>query len=72
MGDKRINVSFYLVVIFFLVIILVLIKDSNTQRLYDYKVYRTVVANIVRMENHRINVLVKENADLKHALAATK
>jgi hypothetical protein len=67
--NKRINVLFYLVVIFFLAVVFILIKDLNAQRANDYKVYRTVVANIVRMENYRIRILAKENADLKNTLA---
>jgi signal transduction histidine kinase len=70
--NKKINVLFYLVVVFFLALIFILLKDLNAQRAYDYKVYRNVVANVVRMENDRIRILAKENADLKNVLAETR
>lgn len=72
MENKKINVLFYLVVVFFLALIFILLKDLNAQRAYDYKVYRNVVANVVRMENDRIRILAKENADLKNVLAETR
>ncbi len=72
MENKKINVPFYLVVIFFLALIIILIKDFKAQRAIDFKVYKAVVAHILRIENGRINILVKENADLKNALADTK
>jgi signal transduction histidine kinase len=70
--NKKINVLFYLVVVFFLALIFILLKDLNAQRANDYKVYRNVVANVVRMENDRIRILAKENADLKNVLAETR
>ena len=72
MENKKINVFFYLLVIFFLAVIIILIKDLNAQGSNDYKVYRTVAANIVRMENYKIRILVKENADLKNTLAVAR
>ncbi len=72
MENKKINVLFYLVVVFFLALIFILLKDLNAQRANDYKVYRNVVANVVRMENDRIRILAKENADLKNVLAETR
>jgi len=70
--NKKINVPFYLVVIFFLVFIIILIKDFKAQRANDYKKYKAVVASIVRMENGRIRILAQENADLKNTLADTR
>jgi len=67
--NKKINVFFYLVVIFFLMLIYILIKDSNDRRINDNKEYRAIVSSIVTMENYRIATLAKENADLKNALA---
>ena len=72
MENKKINVLFYLVVIFFLAVVFILTKDLNIQRANDYKVYRTVAANIVRMENYKIRILVKENADLRNTLAVAR
>jgi len=69
---KKINLPFYLVVIVFLVFIIILINDFKAQRANDYKVYKTVVANIIKMENDRIRILAKENADLKNTLANTR
>ena len=72
MENKKINVLFYLVVVFFLALIFILLRDLNIQRVNDYKAYRMVVANIVRMKNDRIRILAQENAALRNVLVNIK
>ena len=72
MENKKINVLFYLVVVFFLALIFILLRDLNIQRVNDYKAYRMVVANIVKMKNDRIRILAQENAALRNILVNIK
>lgn len=79
MEKKKIDVLFCVLVVAFIVIFIVLIKDLNAKRAHDYKVYSNSVANIVRMKNVQIRVLSnilaakeKENMDLKNTLADTR
>ena len=79
MENKKINVSFYLAVIFFLVLFIILIKDFKAQRANDFKRYAADITNIVNRDNYEIKILFnqlavgkKENADLKNTLADTR
>ena len=72
MENKKINVSFYLVAIFFLVLIIILINGFKAQRANDYKRYIADITNMVNRDNYKIRVLAKENADLKNTLAETR
>lgn len=79
MENRKINVPFYLAVIFFLAFIIILIKDFNAIRANDFKKYAAVVTHIIKQENNRIRALSnllaakeRENADLKNTLANTK
>jgi len=70
--NKKIDVLFGFVVIAFLAVTIILIKDFKTQRANDYKEYKAVISNIIRMKNDRIRLLAKENAELKNTLAETR
>ena len=79
MENKKINVPFYLAVIFFLVFIIILVKDFNAIRVNDFKKYAAIITNIVKQENNKIRVLSnlsaakeKENTDLNNTLADTR
>ncbi len=79
MENKKINVSFYLVVIFFLVLIIILIKDFKAQRANDFKRCVAGITNIVNRDNYKIKILFnqlavekKENVNLKNTLADTR
>ena len=79
MENKKINVFFYLVVVFFLAVIFILIKDLNSKRAVEYKEYAVSITNIVKQKNNKIRVLfnllqdkIKENEDLKKTLADTR
>jgi len=77
--NKKINVTFYLVVMVFLVFILILIKDFKLQKANEFKEYAATITNIVKRDNYRLRMLSrmlvaqeKENADLKNTLADTR
>ena len=73
------NLLFNLVVIFFLALTFILIRDLNANRAVDSKVYLISIGKIVREKNTKIKVLYnllvakeQENADLKNTLAETR
>jgi len=77
--NKKIDLLFGLVVIAFLLVTFLLIKDFKAQRAIDYKEYTATIANIVRQKNDKIKILfsrlmieVKENEDLRNTLAETR
>jgi uncharacterized protein YhaN len=77
--NKKIDVLFGVVVIAFLVVTFILIKDFKSQRSNDYKEFKAIVSNIVRMKNSKLKVLSnelaaeqKENQGLKDTLAQTR
>jgi hypothetical protein len=77
--NKKIDVLFGLVVIAFLVVTIILIKDFKSQRVNDFNDYRMTLTNIVKQKNDRIKMLSnqlmaqrKENQDLKNTLAQTR
>ena len=79
MENKKINLLFNLIVIFFLALTFILIRDLNANRAIDYKEYAVVVAKIVKDKNMKIRILYsqlvakeKENIDLKNTLAETR
>jgi len=77
--NKRIDVLFGIVVIGFLVVTLVLVKDFNARRAGDFKEYVATITNIVKLKNNKIrmlsNMLItkeKQNADLENTLTDTR
>ncbi len=79
MENKKIDVVFGLLVIAFLLIVIIVIKDINAKRTNDHKEYMATVTNIVKQKNTKIKVLgdqlaakQKEIDDLKNTLAQTK
>ncbi len=79
MENKKINLSFCIVVITFLVIFYILLKGFNNIRVNDFKEYTVNIAKVVSIENNRIRILAyrlavqqKENEDLKNTLAETR
>ena len=79
MENKKIDVLFGVVVIAFLLVAIILIKEFNAKRANNYKEYAATIANIVKMKNDRIIILAnrlavaeKENVDLKNTLALTR
>jgi len=77
--NKKINLSFCIVVITFLVIFYILLKGFNNIRVNDFKEYTVNIAKVVSIENNRIRILAyrlavqqKENEDLKNTLAETR
>ena len=79
MENKKISLSFGIVVIAFLVIFYILIKDFNTRRLNDFKEYAASITNVVNQKNNKLRVLYnrlvavqKENQDLKNTLSETR
>jgi len=77
--NKKINLSFYLVTIAFLVLIIVLLKDFKRLRANDFKEYAATVMNIINRDNFKIRILSnqlaveeRENADLKNTLTETR
>ena len=76
---KKINLLFYLVVLFFLAVIFILIRDLNAKRAIEFKEYSVSITNVVKQKNNKIMVLYKllvakekENEDLKNTLAETR
>ena len=79
MENKKIDVLFGLVVVAFLVVTIILIKDFRSQRSNDFNEYKAFLVNIVHQKNNKIKVLSKqlvakqkENDDLKNTLAETR
>jgi septal ring factor EnvC (AmiA/AmiB activator) len=77
--NKKINLVFNLVVIFFLALTFILIRDLNANRSIDYKEYSAMISKIVRDKNTKIRVLYnelqaqqQENEQLKNTLAVTR
>jgi septal ring factor EnvC (AmiA/AmiB activator) len=77
--NKKIDVLFGLVVIAFLVVTIILIKEYKAQRSNDLGEYKAVLSSIVRQKNNKIKILSnqlmaqqKENEDLKNTLAETR
>ena len=79
MENKKIDVLFGVVVIAFLVVTFILIKDFNARRANDFKEYAATLTNIVRQKDIKLKILFnqlaakqKENEGLKNTLAATR
>ena len=79
MESKKIDVLFGVVIIVFLVVVMVLIKDFNVKRSNDAKEYAAIIANIANQKNNKISILTnklemvqKENEDLRNTLAETR
>lgn len=79
MENKKIDVLFGLVVIAFLVVVIILIKDINSKSANDFKEYQDNITSIVKQKNNKIKVLSiqlaakqKEINDLKNTLADTR
>lgn len=79
MGNKKIDVLFGLVVIGFLVVIIFLTRDFNTERSSDFKEYAADLTGIIKQKNNKIKILAsrltmiqKENEDLKNTLSETR
>jgi uridine kinase len=77
--NKRINLLFNLVVIFFLALTIILIRELNANRAIDYKEYFVTLSKIVKQKNNKIREMYsqlveekRENADLKNTLAETR
>jgi cell shape-determining protein MreC len=77
--NKKINVTFYLVVIVFLAFIIILVRDFRAQRINDLREYASKITNVVNRDNYRIRMLAnqlmmerKENEDLKNTLTETR
>jgi len=77
--NKKIDVKFGLLLIVFLVLVVVLIKNLNAQRVNDYKEYIATITGVVRQKDNKIKNLSyqlvakqKENEDLKNTLAETR
>jgi len=78
-GNKKIDVLFGLVVIGFLVVIIFLTRDFNTERSSDFKEYAADLTGIIKQKNNKIKILAsrltmiqKENEDLKNTLSETR
>ncbi len=76
---KKVNILFVLLLVFFLAVTYILIRDLNENRAADYKDFTVTLAKIVRQKNTHIRdlsqqmmALRQENADLKDTLAQTK
>ena len=79
MENKKISLSFGIVVIAFLVVFYILLKDFNNKRVNDYKEYIASITNIVKAKNNKIRILsnqlaeeIKVIQDLKNTLADTR
>ena len=79
MENKKINVLFYLLVIFFFAVFAILITDLNAKRAVEFKEYAVSITKIVKQKNNKISILYrlllakeKENEDLKNTLAETR
>lgn len=79
MENKKIDVLFGVVIIAFLVVTIILIKDFNARRTNDFKEYTATITNIVKLKNDKIRILYnrlimeqKENQDLRSTLSETR
>ena len=79
MENKRTDILFGIVVIAFLVVTIILVKDFDAKRANDFKEYTASISNIVQLKNNRIRMLSnqlmlkeKENEDLKNTLSDTR
>ena len=79
MENKKIDVLFVIVLVAFVAVTFILIKDFNAKRANDFKEYSTIVSTIVRSKDEKIRELVnllgqkeKENQDLKNTLTETR
>lgn len=77
--NKKTDVLAILVVLAFFAVIILLVKDSNSRRLNDFKQYSATLSNIVNRKNDKIRMLYselmvkqKENEDLKNTLTETR
>jgi septal ring factor EnvC (AmiA/AmiB activator) len=77
--NKKIGLSFGIVVIAFLVVFYILFKDFNNSRVNDFKDYIANITSIVKQKNNKIRILAyqlaveqKENEDLRNTLADTR
>jgi len=77
--EKKISLSFGIVVIAFLLIFYILIKGYNTARLNDYKAFRMTITRIVNERNANDRMLYtqltteqKANDELQALLSQTK
>lgn len=71
MDNKRINVLFCLVLIFFLALTFILMRAYDTRRINDFKdlVY---ISKIIKEKNNKIRMLYQENIVLKQTLVQTR
>ena len=60
MENKKIDVLFGIVVIAFLVVTFILVKDFKATRANDFKEYSASVSNIVMLKNNKIKILSRE------------
>ena len=79
MENKRINIVFCMVVLFFLALTFILIRDLNAKRVNDYQQYVVTISQIVKHKNDKIRELYrllaaeqKVNADMNNTLAQTR
>ena len=79
MENKKIDLLFGLVVIAFLVVTFLLIKELNAQRGSDKQEFSATVTNIIRQKNNRIRLLSKQlaaelrvNEDLRNTLGEAR
>lgn len=77
--NKKIDVKFGLVVIAFLLVSIILIKEYKARRVNDYKEFAATITNIVRLKNDKIRILSyqlavkqKENQELNNILSVTR
>ena len=79
METKKTSVLFGVVVIAFLLVISILIKNFNVKRVNDFKAYAATLTKIVSLNNDRVRVLSdqlaaieRENEDLRGTLTNTR
>ena len=79
MANKTIDILFVVVVITFLAVTLILMKDYNEQSANDFKDHTATLTNIVRQKNDKIKSIseqlmteVKQNEDLRNTLTETR
>lgn len=77
--EKKISLSFGIMVIAFLLIFYILIKGYNTARLNDYRAFRMTINRIINERNANDRMLYMQlameqrtNIDLKNTLADTR
>lgn len=76
---KKVDILFGVVVIAFLAVTFILIKEINYRRTNDFKEYSDTLSYIVKQKNNKIKVLAhellseqKNNQDLKNTLEDTR